>query len=376
MSVFQSNDLDKAVLHELIEDINNQYKTSEAALLKLDHQPDDAVLAATLFRAVNTIKDNLAIVGFSPLMPLMDALEHFLYQLKAGTVSFNPMVSDLVLLILDRVRSFVENYRINNFAEYDQALMKNLGNSIEQITSAQPSDYQTLVAQTIQMLDPDVVAEKPADQPLDLRPDSGYERLGLTLTEDLIFFRELMVPVESRSTYWAGRGDRILKLSLIINNQAGRPVDPEQLAAAVYTHDFGMAFMPLELLHKDVALNNSEILLLRSHVQSSAHLLAHMAKWQEAKEIVLQHHEAVNGSGYPYGLREKEICDGAKILAIADSFDAITHQRAYTNHQRRPILRAIKEINECAGKQLSPQWVEVFNQVVEPVIFAHEMNNF
>jgi HD-GYP domain-containing protein (c-di-GMP phosphodiesterase class II) len=137
---------------------------------------------------------------------------------------------------------------------------------------------------------------------------------------------------------------------------------------AVYAHDFGMAFMPLEILHKEATLTDNDIVLLRSHVMCSANLLQHMEQWRPAAEIVMQHHEAVNGSGYPVGMRDKEICDGAKILAIADTFDALTHQRASALHQKRPIIRAVKEINDCAGKSLSQKWVEIFNKAVDPVL--------
>lgn len=197
------------------------------------------------------------------------------------------------------------------------------------------------------------------------------DQLGLDEDLDLAFFRDLMQPIEERTRFWRGRCDRILRLALILNDVGGSPVDEQQLAVAVYAHDFGMAFMPLDVLHKNGTLTDCEILLLRSHVQSSACLLQHMSRWQAAKQMVLQHHEAVNGSGYPYGLREKEIVDGAKILAIVDAFDALTHQRAYTSLEKKNIIRAVNEINKHAGVQFSQHWVNVFNQVVQPVLLAH-----
>jgi HD-GYP domain-containing protein (c-di-GMP phosphodiesterase class II) len=159
-------------------------------------------------------------------------------------------------------------------------------------------------------------------------------------------------------------------MAYILNQLADSPVDDDQLIVTVYTHNFGMAFMPLNLLHKTETLSNDEIQLLRSHVYSGSQLLEFMQRWQPAKEIVLQHHEASNGFGYPYGLREKEICTGAKILAVVDAFDAMTHHRAYALGKRQPIIRAIKEINCCAGKQLSPKWVEIFNQALQPILLA------
>jgi HD-GYP domain-containing protein (c-di-GMP phosphodiesterase class II) len=377
MGVFHCEDLDSVVVHELIEDIKDHYAISERALLSLDRQPDDAELIHSLFRSVHTIRGDLGIVGFSPAMPLMTAVEDLLAMLREGSIQYSPMISDLVLLILDRVSGFVDSFRAQGFVEYDQEQVAELARRIGAITLSRAADRQQLIAEVIRLLDPTVVID--ADQTADTSRQSHHallSELGLAEDQDLVFFRDLMGPVEQRSHYWLGRSDRILKMALILNELGGKPVDDKQMAVAVYAHDFGMAFMPLELLHKDGTLSNTEILLLRSHVQSSAQLLQYMGKWQVAREIVLQHHEASNGSGYPYGLREKEICEGAKILAVADTFDAMTHQRAYMTHQKRPIIRAVKEINDCAGKHLSPRWVAVFNQAVQPVLLAHRARQF
>lgn len=370
MSVFHSDDLDSDIVLELIEGISDHYAVSERALLLLESRPDDIALIDSLFRSVHAIKDDLGIAGFSPVMPLMTAVEDLLGIIRQGAMPYMPMMSDLVLLILDRVREYVDRFRAQGFVEYEPLHIAELSEHIEQIIVAD-SNRAELVAAVIRELDPDVVIDPQADAEGTLFTDGFLEQLGLSQDRDLEFFREMVAPVERRSYYWDGRGDRILKMALILNELGGSPVNEKQMAVAVYVHDFGMAFMPMELLHKEGTLTNSEILLLRSHVQSSAHLLQNMDIWQPAREIVLQHHEAVNGSGYPYGLREKEICEGAKILAIADTFDALTHQRAYSTHQKRPVIRAVKELNECAGYQLSPHWVAIFNQAVQPVLLKH-----
>ena len=370
MGVFQCENLDPATVRELIEDINNHYEISENALVQLDRKPDDTDLIRSLFHSVHTIKGDLSTVGFAPAVPLMTAVEELLGLLGDGSIPYTPMISDLVLLILDRVRTLVDSFRGQGFVEYDQEQIAELILHLGEITSEAAVDQQQRIAAVIRLLDPTVVIEDDADGSR-LYQDEFLNGLGLGMDRDLVFFRDLIAPIEQRSRYWHGRSDRILKMALILNQLGGNPVDEKQMAVAVYAHDFGMAFMPLQLLHKDGILSNSEIQLLRSHVQSSATLLQFMSKWEPAKEIVLQHHEAADGSGYPYGLRDKEMCDGAKILAVADTFDALTHQRAYTTHQKRPIIRAVKEINDCAGKQLSHHWVDVFNQAVQPVLLAH-----
>lgn len=373
MALFESDTLDAELIFDLIDEINEHYLVSEKLLLELERQPANAELLRSLFRAVHTIKGDLGAVGFAPMVPLVSAVETLLERLRQGDMTYTPLLSDLVLLMLDRVRRFVDGCRQHGGADYDEALLARLTAAIRRVDGQPPELQNRLLAEAIRLLDPGVQSEAGAADEYRLTDDDFLRRIGLEPDDDLRFFRDLMDPVERRSRYWQGRCDRIVKLALVLNEQAGRPVDSQQLAAAVYVHDFGMSFVPLDLLHKPATLSDGEILLLRSHVQGSSHLLQLMPRWQAAREMVLQHHEASNGLGYPYGLREREICEGAKIIAVADTFDALTHQRAYPHHQKRPILRAVREINDCAGRQLSPAWVAVFNRVVDPLLAAHRV---
>jgi chemotaxis protein histidine kinase CheA len=373
MTIFHNSELAADIVQELVEDIEEHYIASEAALLQLDRTPGDMVTIRQLFRSVHTIKGNLGIVGFTPALPVLTAAEELLSMMRDGSLLFDAMLGDLILLVLDQIKTYVNSFSELGLVEYDENWVTELSQIIHAIAVGSNEQRQQLVIDAIRYIDPAITvgsAEEEADYSR-IQGDNFLSEQGFERDKDLRFFRDLMIPIESRSQYWSGRGDRILKMALLLNELDGSPVDNSQLAVAVYAHDFGMAFIPIELLHKSTTLSDAEILLLRSHVQSSAHLLQHMPSWSEAKKIIMQHHEASNGSGYPYGLREREICDGAKILAIADSFDALTHQRAYAVDQKRPIIRAVKEINDCAGNQLSEYWVDVFNRAVQPVLLAH-----
>lgn len=375
MSLFHGENLDEAIAAELFEDINDHYQISEDALISLDRQPHDVELLNSLFRSVHTIKGDLSVVGFSPALPLINAIEDLLGLMRSGELDYTPLISDLLLLVLDRIRTFVDEFRNRGLLEYDQFQVDDLGRRISLLGPMEPGQRESEAAAIIRAIDPSVAVDSGDFISRQQRLDELVD-FDIAGEEDLDFFRQLIVPIEERSRYWAERCDRILRMALILNQLGGKPVDEKQLAAAVYVHDFGMAFMPMELLHKQSVLSNDEIQLLRSHVQISAHLLQHMPRWAAAREIVLQHHEAANGTGYPFGLREKEICAGAKILAIADTFDAMTHSRAYSSHQKRPIIRAVKEINDLSGRQLATSWVEVFNQAVQPVLLAHRARHF
>ena len=90
-----------------------------------------------------------------------------------------------------------------------------------------------------------------------------------------------------------------------------------------------------------------------------------MKQWRQAAEMVLQHHERMDGTGYPYGLKESEICEGAKILAIVDAIDARTHERAHMTLLKRPLLRAAMEIGKHSEKQFSSYWADIFKSVFQ-----------
>lgn len=373
MSIFHNKELAPEIIRELIDGFEEHYLASESMLIQLDRTPDDLGIIRQLFRSVHTIQSDLGVVGFSPAMPLLTATEELLGLLRDGRFVFSSMIGDLVLLVLNQVKSYVDTFSQLGLVEYDEQWSAELSQLIHDLAMGSDESRDQLVVDAIRFIDPAVIIGGPEEEAdySRIQSDNFLLDQGFKYEKDLRFFRDLMMPIESRSQYWNGRGDRILKMALLLNELDGSPVDSNQLAVAVYTHDFGMAFIPVELLHKNTTLTDTEILLLRSHVQSSADLLQHMSPWREAKQIIMQHHEASNGSGYPYGLREREICDGAKILAIADTFDALTHQRAYAADQKRPIIRAVKEINDCAGSQLSQYWVDVFNRAVQPVLLAH-----
>ena len=103
---------------------------------------------------------------------------------------------------------------------------------------------------------------------------------------------------------------RLLSLALTINELGGKPTEPAQLAAAVCLHDLGMAFLPLELLHKEQNLSRDERRQMQAHPRQGFELLRRMPKWAAAAEIILQHQEHADGSGYPKALTEVEIAPG------------------------------------------------------------------
>lgn len=143
----------------------------------------------------------------------------------------------------------------------------------------------------------------------------------------------------------------------------GMIVDHDQLTAAVYLHDIGMSLIPSEILNKPSKLSNEEFELIKNHIEMGATMLEKIPGWQEAAKMVRQHHEKYNGSGYPEGLSKDGIHPGAMIIALADTFYAVTNERADRSY-KKSLFSAVTLINGESGGQFNPRFVEAFNETV------------
>lgn len=123
-------------------------------------------------------------------------------------------------------------------------------------------------------------------------------------------------------------------------------------------HDIGTLTLPDDLLHKESPLTAEEYALVQSHPRAGAELLAVIPSLQIAAVWIAHHHERWDGCGYPYGLRGPFIPIGSRILAVADTFDALATARcSAATREPRSALRLLQVV---AGSQLDPELVELF----------------
>jgi diguanylate cyclase (GGDEF)-like protein len=136
------------------------------------------------------------------------------------------------------------------------------------------------------------------------------------------------------------------------------PAEIDRLRIAALLHDVGKVAVPDEILEKPAALTSSEWRTVVQHPRIGQVILDQAAALKDAAPIILHPHERFAGHGYPFGLRGKEIPLGARIVAIADAYDAMIHDRPYkraVNHDQ-----AIAELRRHAGTQFDPELVELF----------------
>src|SRR6516164_1560574 len=135
------------------------------------------------------------------------------------------------------------------------------------------------------------------------------------------------------------------------------------MARAAFLHDIGKMAIPDSILRKPGPLNDDEKKVMRTHCQIGYNMLIRIPFLREAAEIVQAEHEFFDGTGYPRGLKGKEIPLGARILAVADALDVLTSDQCYS--RALPLSHAREEIKRCAGSQFDPKVVKVFLSIPE-----------
>lgn len=163
--------------------------------------------------------------------------------------------------------------------------------------------------------------------------------------------------VEMRDPITAGHSARVGNLSAIIARELGLiPGIQSAIRLAGLVHDIGKIGVPKAYLQKAGKLTDAEMAEIRKHPRLSYEIVSEVPGLTHIAQIVLHHHERLDGHGYPAGLAGDEIPLGSRILCVADSFDAMVTDRAYRS--RLALDAAIAELERCAGTQFDPAVVE------------------
>ncbi|WP_068139619.1 HD-GYP domain-containing protein [Limnochorda pilosa] len=177
--------------------------------------------------------------------------------------------------------------------------------------------------------------------------------------------RILSEVLDARDPYTHGHSTRVAELAKAITEVLGLP-EPEQqvIESAALLHDIGKMTVGDDILFKGGSLNNAEYARMQEHPERGAQMIRPIGFLREVQQIVRYHHERYDGGGYPRGIAGAQIPLGARILAVADAWDAMVIDRAY-----RPAYSheyAARQIRAGRGTQFDPRIVDVFLDQVLP----------
>jgi len=348
----QFTELDNEITQDFLECLQENVEQIETCINLLDDSQDPELIHR-LFRDVHSLKGNCRMVFLDPLVETIHALEEIVSDMRQGVKTYTPFYGEFFMAIVLRVNEMIRGLVANGeVAGEPQVTMSKVIQDVNKCASGQDAKAINAAMDTL-------VGSRP-----DTNAAAGSNQTDTTESnDDLVFFRRLSLQLDESNIYKSGRTQTVLDLCTATNIELGSPVDTEQLTAAVYLHDIGMSLVSPEILEKPSKLTADEFKVIRNHVDMGTYLLRKIQGWSEAADIVYQHHEKYDGSGYPQGLQQDDIHPGAMIIALADTFYAVTNKRVDRSY-KKSLFSAVSLINGESGVQFNPKMVEAFNETI------------
>ena len=183
----------------------------------------------------------------------------------------------------------------------------------------------------------------------------------------LAFFRKLSKLLDYRHPQWQQRTEFLLSLALEMNALEKNVIDTDQLTAAIYMQDIILLQLPDNIINNIDKSNVKEQRVSQEHPLHAKKLLLSLNGWEKAAQMVSQHHEKADGSGFPDRLSENAICEGAKLIAVCNGFYSILLSCA-SDLSIDAVVDALAQINAVSGLDFSPQWVKALEKLIDPSI--------
>ena len=174
--------------------------------------------------------------------------------------------------------------------------------------------------------------------------------------------------IDAKDVYTKNHSQRVAKYSVAIARELGwNDHDIEGIYVAGFLHDVGKLVISNELLHKASPFTPEELKEIRKHSMLSYKIISKIRfPWKDVGNMIKHHHEKLDGSGYPDALKREDLSDGVKILTLADSFDAMTSQRAY--RKKMDIRTALGELRNCIDTHFDNKIMLAFCKVLDKEI--------
>jgi len=201
-----------------------------------------------------------------------------------------------------------------------------------------------------------------------VKPEATLEGLKTQVQQgNLSVVYALAATVDAKDRHTYGHSKKVSEYAVALSQALGLPQDRiATIRAAALLHDIGKIGIPDAILNKEGALTAEEWEPVKAHPELGVEILRHVVDLANYLPAILHHHERYDGTGYPAGLKGSDIPLEARILAVADAYDALTSPRPY--HKQLSLQQALTELKRLAGTQFDPELVDVFCKAMEPAV--------
>jgi HD-GYP domain-containing protein (c-di-GMP phosphodiesterase class II) len=189
------------------------------------------------------------------------------------------------------------------------------------------------------------------------------EREGQVLFEAL---KALASAVDAKDRHTARHSRQVTRLALLLADAIGLSSEERyQLELSAWMHDVGKIGVPDSILSKPTALTEDEFAIVTLHPVKGGEIVGEIVELTRVADVIRHHHERIDGTGYPDGLKGEAIPLASRIILISDAFEAMTADRSYRRGLGREI--ALRELRDHSGTQFDPELVKVFIRMVAQV---------
>lgn len=403
MSDYLNVDTDPELICEFLEELEFSFQLVETHIIALEKEAFDI----SRLQTTKHIFEELSLHSIKlHLLPLSEILDYvaLVYEQFIQWQFFSPASAELTLLHMDRILHITKE--IEKSCVIDLTETQNILVSFQQISAIKQADEceiaihnalkiitQNISDNTTQseiddLFDlfssnnvQDSTVNNSADQEISLNTNSDINTVNIdgidilvpkTLDEALLHAKELITSLrqdtsiallsdisEINNPDGNYHNSFVLEIGLAINYIAGKPIDPEGLAKGICLRDIALVNSSVDIL-KPKKLSQEEFILLKQHPILAAKLAEDLHIHEDGINAIKHHHERMDGTGYPYNLKNNEISDAGKLTAIIDSFNAMIEVRPHKRFSRS-ALRAIAEINACIDTHYDKFWIKQFN---------------
>ncbi len=368
----QFSELDSELIQDFYGSFQEAVDEVNACREALATQADDNELLNRLFRAVHSLKGNCNMMFLPPFVDVTHKLEEIFDDVRKARYPYDPsfgLFAQAVLTDVDeQLRALIAHKSFDGdvLAKIGQLIspLRHADNESERVQRVR--DATTAILDRHYRLDLINSTAPKRSETMSSATTMNSENIAY----DLEFMSEIGSALEARNSEWRSRIARQLELVKFLNKEFGDPVVDVQLTAAVFVHDMAMPWLSSAAPKPWSQMTADEQRMAAIHVSWAVGIVQRWPGWAAAAQIIEQHHEAHDGSGFPCGLKGEAITMGARFIALADVFfDAIIARRdqAY----KACLLGAVKEVNAQGGRLLAPDVVEKFNGVIRQHYLAH-----